>query len=65
VDGLISVSAFGCAPDSVMISVLAQAARRAGKPYMSLVLDEHSAQAGLVTRLEAFADMLLRRKEQR
>jgi predicted nucleotide-binding protein (sugar kinase/HSP70/actin superfamily) len=63
VDGLISVSAFGCAPDSVMLSVLAQAAHRANKPYMSLVLDEHSGQAGLITRLEAFVDMLLRRKE--
>ena len=63
VDGLISVSAFGCAPDSVMLSVLAHAARHANKPYMSLVLDEHSGQAGLITRLEAFVDMLLRRKE--
>ena len=63
VDGLISVSTFGCAPDSVMLGVLAQAAQRAGRPYMPLVLDEHSGQAGLITRLEAFADMLLRRKE--
>jgi predicted nucleotide-binding protein (sugar kinase/HSP70/actin superfamily) len=63
VDGLISVSAFGCAPDSVMLSVLAQAARRADRPYMPLVLDEHSGQAGLITRLEAFVDMLYRRKE--
>jgi predicted nucleotide-binding protein (sugar kinase/HSP70/actin superfamily) len=63
VDGLISVSAFGCAPDSVMLSVLAQAAQRANRPYMALVLDEHSGQAGLITRLEAFVDMLYRRKE--
>ena len=63
VDGLISVSTFGCAPDSVMLGVLPRAARRADKPYMPLVLDEHSGQAGLITRLEAFADMLLRRKE--
>jgi predicted nucleotide-binding protein (sugar kinase/HSP70/actin superfamily) len=63
VDGLISVSAFGCAPDSVMLSVLAQAAHRANRPYMALVLDEHSGEAGLITRLEAFVDMLYRRKE--
>jgi predicted nucleotide-binding protein (sugar kinase/HSP70/actin superfamily) len=63
IEGLISVSAFGCAPDSVMLGVLPQVARRAGKPYMPLVLDEHSGQAGLITRLEAFVDMLLRRKE--
>jgi predicted nucleotide-binding protein (sugar kinase/HSP70/actin superfamily) len=65
VDGLLSVSAFGCAPDSVMSSVLDRAARRAGIPYMSLILDEHSGQAGLITRLEAFVDMLVRRKERR
>jgi predicted nucleotide-binding protein (sugar kinase/HSP70/actin superfamily) len=65
VDGLLSVSAFGCAPDSVMSSVLARAARQASVPYMSLILDEHSGPAGLITRLEAFVDMLVRRKEQR
>jgi predicted nucleotide-binding protein (sugar kinase/HSP70/actin superfamily) len=63
VDGLISVSAFGCAPDSVMLSVLTEAAHRANRPYMPLILDEHSGQAGLITRLEAFVDMLFRRKE--
>jgi predicted nucleotide-binding protein (sugar kinase/HSP70/actin superfamily) len=62
VDGLISVSAFGCAPDSVMLSVLTQAAQRADIPYMSLILDEHSGQAGLITRLEAFVDMIYRRR---
>ena len=45
VDGLISVSAFGCAPDSVMLSVLTEAAHRANRPYMPLILDEHSGQA--------------------
>jgi predicted nucleotide-binding protein (sugar kinase/HSP70/actin superfamily) len=65
IDGLLSVSAFGCAPDSVMSSVLDRAARRAGVPYMSLILDEHSGQAGLITRLEAFVDMLVQRKERR
>jgi len=63
VDGLISVSAFGCAPDSVMLSVLTEAAQRANRPYMALVLDEHSGEAGLITRLEAFVDLLYRRKE--
>lgn len=65
VDGLIALSAFGCAPDSVMLSVVAQAAQEAGTPWMSLVLDEHSGEAGLVTRLEAFVDMLVRRKEKK
>jgi predicted nucleotide-binding protein (sugar kinase/HSP70/actin superfamily) len=61
VDGIITISAFGCAPDSVMMSVVGEAARRARIPYMSLILDEHTGEAGLVTRLEAFVDMLARR----
>jgi predicted nucleotide-binding protein (sugar kinase/HSP70/actin superfamily) len=30
---------------------------------MLLTIDEHSGAAGLVTRLEAFTDMLLRREK--
>jgi len=29
---------------------------------MSLTLDEHTAEAGMVTRLEAFLDMIERKK---
>lgn len=62
VDGLISVVAFGCGPDSMMIELVVRAARRSSnKPFMSITIDEHTAAAGLVTRLEAFVDMLQRR----
>ncbi|MGC8843040.1 MAG: acyl-CoA dehydratase activase-related protein, partial [bacterium] len=38
-------------------------ARRAGNfPVMVVTLDEHTGEAGLLTRLEAFVDMLRRRK---
>jgi predicted nucleotide-binding protein (sugar kinase/HSP70/actin superfamily) len=62
VDGLIAVIAFGCAPDSGLAPVLAEAARQAGVPMLTLTLDEHSGEAGLVTRLEAFVDMLERKQ---
>lgn len=65
IDGLLAVVAFGCAPDSGMAPVLSQAARRAGVPMLTLTLDEHSGEAGLVTRLEAFVDMLARKQIQR
>ena len=62
VDGIISVVAFGCGPDSMMIELVTRAARREfNKPLMSITIDEHTAEAGLVTRLEAFVDMLQRR----
>jgi predicted nucleotide-binding protein (sugar kinase/HSP70/actin superfamily) len=62
VDGLVAVIAFGCAPDSGLAPVLSQAARQAGVPMLTLMLDEHSGEAGLVTRLEAFVDMLERKR---
>jgi predicted nucleotide-binding protein (sugar kinase/HSP70/actin superfamily) len=65
VDGLVAAIAFGCAPDSGLAPVLDQAARRAGVPMLTLTLDEHSGEAGLVTRLEAFVDMLERKRFRR
>jgi len=62
VDGLISVDSFGCGPDSTLVDVVRRAAREVRRPFMSLVIDEHTGEAGLVTRLEAFVDMLARRK---
>jgi predicted nucleotide-binding protein (sugar kinase/HSP70/actin superfamily) len=62
VSGLIAVSAFGCAPDSTLLDVVGRTARTAGRAFMSLIVDEHSGEAGLITRLEAFVDMLVRRR---
>ncbi len=58
VKGLIAVVAFGCGPDAVLVDELQQMSRERGVPLMVLVLDEHGGEAGLVTRLEAFVDML-------
>lgn len=63
VDGVISVVAFGCGPDSTMIDVVQRFSKKKGtRPFMCLTIDEHTAEAGLVTRLEAFLDMVKRRK---
>lgn len=62
VDGIITVVAFGCGPDSMMLALVQGAARRAGKPMLNIVLDEHTAAGGLITRLEAFVDMLSNQK---
>lgn len=66
VDGMICIACFGCGPDSLMVDVIHRAAKeRGGKPVMNIVLDEHTGEAGLVTRLEAFVDMLKRRRQTR
>jgi len=61
-DGAILACAFGCGPDSMMISPLQRRAGSLGKPFLSLVLDEHTADGGVMTRLEAFVDTVKRRK---
>jgi len=65
VDGVIGVIAFGCGPDSVMMDMVYRKAKRLKAiPFMCLTLDEHTADAGLVTRLEAFLDMVKRRRRE-
>ncbi len=50
------ITSFGCGPDSFITHFFHK--RMAGKPYLQLELDEHSADAGLITRCEAFFDSL-------
>ncbi len=62
-DGVIGIMTFGCGPDSlVMDMVHRQAVRLRATPFMSLTLEEHTAEAGVVTRLEAFLDMIQMKK---
>ncbi|MBT3181776.1 MAG: hypothetical protein HN337_04610 [Deltaproteobacteria bacterium] len=51
---------FGCGPDSFLQSYVERIMH--GKPMLMLELDEHSADAGYVTRLEAFKDVICRDK---
>lgn len=62
IDGLITITAFGCGPDSLMIEEIKRKTKRFNKPLLSLTIDEHTGEAGFVTRLEAFCDMLYRKK---
>ena len=62
IDGLITVNSFGCGPDSLMIEKIVRKAKEYGKPMLSLTIDEHTGEAGFITRLEAFVDMLYRKK---
>lgn len=63
VDGIIHVTAFGCGPDSMVNKMLElEAKRRSTVPFLSLMIDEQTGEAGLATRVEAFTDMLRRRE---
>lgn len=62
IDGLISITAFGCGPDSLMLERITRKAKQYNKPLLNLTIDEQTGEAGFVTRLEAFVDMLFRKK---
>ncbi len=50
------ITSFGCGPDSFITHFFRK--QMSGKPYLQLELDEHSADAGMITRCEAFIDSL-------
>lgn len=52
----IYLTSFGCGPDSFISHFFRKS--MIGKPYLQLELDEHSADAGMITRVEAFLDSL-------
>jgi predicted nucleotide-binding protein (sugar kinase/HSP70/actin superfamily) len=61
---MILLSAFGCGPDSFTSDIVGRRARKIGsKPFVRLVFDEHTAREGVVTRLEAFLDMVAFREK--
>jgi predicted nucleotide-binding protein (sugar kinase/HSP70/actin superfamily) len=64
-DGLIHVAPFNCMPEIVVASVMPQLCRDHDPPLLALTFDEHSGDAGLNTRLEAFVDLLERRARRR
>jgi predicted nucleotide-binding protein (sugar kinase/HSP70/actin superfamily) len=65
IDGLIHLAPFSCTPEIVAVSGLSRMARDHDVPLLTLSFDEHSGEAGLVTRLEAFVDVLERRSRRR
>ncbi len=50
------ITNFGCGPDSFISHFFRDLSK--GKPYLQLEIDEHSADAGAITRCEAFLDSL-------
>lgn len=61
-DGVIQVAPFTCMPEIVAESVLHRVSREHAIATMTLMVDEQTGEAGLVTRLEAFVDMIQRRR---
>jgi predicted CoA-substrate-specific enzyme activase len=50
------VTNFACGPDSYLLKFFSKETE--GKPFLTLEIDEHSADAGIITRCEAFIDTI-------
>ena len=59
-DGAIYISSFACGIDSVILELIQD--KIGDFPLLILKVDEHTGEGGLDTRIEAFIDMIERRK---
>lgn len=62
IDGVIHIMPFSCMPEIVSQNILAKVSREEDIPVMTLVLDEQTGKAGYQTRIEAFIDLVKRKK---
>ena len=65
VDGIIHISPFSCMPEIVAQNILPKVSREEDIPVMSLVIDEQTGKAGYITRIEAFIDLVKRKKRKK
>lgn len=62
-DGIIQIYPLSCMPEIVAQSILPTVQKDYNIPYLCLIVDEMTGEGGYATRLEAFIDLLRRRKE--
>lgn len=62
-DGAIQIFPMGCMPEIVSKSILPTISKDLDFPVMSLVVDDMTGEAGYITRIEAFIDLLDRRRQ--
>ncbi|EKQ51690.1 MULTISPECIES: hypothetical protein [unclassified Clostridium] len=62
-DGAIQIFPMGCMPEIVCKAMLPTISKDKDFPILTLVVDEMTGEGGYVTRIEAFLDLLERRKQ--
>jgi predicted nucleotide-binding protein (sugar kinase/HSP70/actin superfamily) len=63
--GVVQLTPFTCMPEIVAMQALPRVSRDLNIPVLSIIIDEHAAEAGIRTRLEAFVDLLSYRRKKR
>ncbi len=61
-DGIIHISPFTCMPEIMSQNIFPKMREEHDIPILSLVMDEQTGKAGYITRLEAFVDLMRRKK---
>lgn len=61
-DGIIHISPFTCMPEIMSQNIFPSMRENCNIPILTLIMDEQTGKAGYVTRLEAFVDLMRRRK---
>ena len=61
-DGIIHISPFTCMPEIMSQNIFPMMRQDCKIPILPLIMDEQTGRAGYITRLEAFVDLMRRRK---
>ncbi len=64
-DGVIHLLPFTCMPDTIAKAMLTKVSDHHDIPVLSLVIDELTGKAGVMTRIEAFLDLVKSRRQQK
>jgi predicted nucleotide-binding protein (sugar kinase/HSP70/actin superfamily) len=64
-DGVIQIYPLTCMPEIVAESILPAVEKDYDIPVLTLIIDEMTGEAGYLTRVEAFIDLLCRRREKK
>lgn len=64
-DGIIHISPFTCMPEIMSQNFFPAMRENCDIPILPLIMDEQTGKAGYITRLEAFVDLMRRRKRRK
>jgi predicted nucleotide-binding protein (sugar kinase/HSP70/actin superfamily) len=64
-DGMVHLCPAGCMPEVSVRPILAAVSRDRNIPVLELSFDEHTSSLGVLTRLEAFTDILKTRRKKK
>ena len=62
-DGVVHIYPFTCMPEIIAQSTFSEVQKKYGIPIITLIIDEMTGEAGYMTRLEAFVDMIKMRRK--